>query len=92
MPTAGNIYRKTLPLLFMALIIEIKINNRVIKQYYAVNITEKEGTGKYGKGMQTYWCQDGTKLRERFDKKNGAINLSKKLLSETKPGIPSNIQ
>lgn len=69
----------------MALIIEIKINSRLIKRYTAVNVTESFGSGLYGKGQQVYKCQDGSFLAEQFNKKNGAVNLAKKLLNNTKP-------
>ena len=69
----------------MALFIQIWINQKLIKVYHAVNITKKEGSGQYGKGLQTYRCQDGTILKNNFDILNGAVNLSKKLLNKTKP-------
>ena len=36
------------------LIVEVKVNERLIKIAGARNITEEIGKGKYGKGLQTY--------------------------------------
>lgn len=61
------------------IIVDIRINNRLIKRYTALNIgkADKEPRSQWRK----YKAQDGTVLEHRRD--DGASFLAEKLLSQT---------